>query len=117
MFPSSFERRTLILLAATFGTNAYQLVFFLVRFIALLTGIVTYQPNSKVRFLALPFIAAAYLAIFLAQYRSILITCALATIFIGALVVRRKRGFFIAAAAISGLIVSLLFVDHLCAYQ
>ncbi len=94
--------------SGTFGTNAYQLVFFLLVFIALVIGIVTFEPSSRVRFFALPFIAAAFLAIFLAQYRSLLLTVALSTLFIGFLVFRRTRGFLIAAAAASALVIALV---------
>ena len=97
-------------ISGTFGTNAYQLVFFLLWFVALLAGIVTYEPRSRVRFIAIPFIGLAYLAIFLAQYRTLLLTTALATLFIGVLVIKRSRGFFIAAVAAVGLLASLLFI-------
>lgn len=108
--PTFLKERNPDSVSGTFGTNAYQLVFFLLLFIALVTGIVTFEPRSIIRFAAIPFIGAAYLAIFLAQYRTLLITTALATVFIGALVIRRARGFFIAAAAVAGLIVGMWFI-------
>lgn len=108
--PEFLKSRNPDVVSGTFGTNAYQLIFFLLLFVALIAGIVTFEPRSRVRFLALPFIGAAYLAIFLAQYRSLLITTALATLFIGWLIARRGRGFFIGAAAVAGLVLTLLFV-------
>ena len=108
--PEFLRSRNPDAVSGTFGTNAYQLVFFLLLFVALITGIVTFEPRNPVRLVALPFLAAAYLAIFLAQYRSLIVTTALATLFIGILVLRRRRGFFMAAAAGAGLIVALWFI-------
>jgi hypothetical protein len=97
-------------ISGTFGTNAYQLVFFLLLFVALVVGIVTFEPQNRMRLLALPFIAAAFLAIFLAQYRALLATMALTIVFVGILVGRRQRGIMIAAAATTGFILAFIFI-------
>ena len=106
--PKFIRNRNPDAVSGTFGTNAYQLVFFLLIFVALVVGIVTFEPASRVRFIALPFLAAAFLAAFLAQYRTLLVTFAVTTLFVGYLVSRRQRGLFIAAAAFSLLIIALV---------
>jgi hypothetical protein len=106
--PKFFRTRNPDFITGTFGTNAYQLVFFLLVFVSLVAGIVAYEPHSRVRFFALPFIGAAFLAIFLAQYRSLLATMALTTIYLAALLIRRQRGVAIAAASAAGLLIALV---------
>jgi transcriptional regulator with XRE-family HTH domain len=71
--------------SGTFGENAYQLVFFLLLFGALLAGIFTFEQNRRIA-RAVPFLFVALLGtIFLAQYRSLLITTAATVVLIGVL--------------------------------
>lgn len=108
--PKFVRTRNPDVISGTFGTNAYQLVFFLLLFVALVVGIVTFEPQNRMRLLALPFIAAAFLAIFLAQYRTLLATMALTVVFVGILVGRRQRGIMIAAAATTGFLLAFIFI-------
>jgi hypothetical protein len=108
--PEFLQSRNPDVVSGTFGTNAYQLVFFLILFIALVIGLVTFEPRRWITVFALPFIAAAFLAIFLAQYRSLLLTTGLAMLFIGALVAQKARGLFIGIASAGGLLVTLMFI-------
>jgi transcriptional regulator with XRE-family HTH domain len=73
------------LVSGTFGTNAYQLVFFLLVCGALLAGIFTFEPERRVA-KWVPLLFAAMLAtIFLAQYRALIITTAATLLLIGLL--------------------------------
>jgi hypothetical protein len=108
--PQFLRTRNPDVISGTFGTNAYQLVFFLLVFVALIVGIVAFEPTSRIRFFALPFIASAFVAIFLAQYRTLLVTTVASTVFVGVLVCRRQRGALIGALALVGVLASLIAV-------
>jgi hypothetical protein len=61
-------------ISGTFGENAYQLVFFLLVFIALIAGIFTFENQRRLaRWVPLLFLLAMG-TIFLAQYRALLLT-------------------------------------------
>jgi len=86
------------LISGTFGENAYQLVFFLLTFGALLAGIVTFEPRRIAARLALPLAGGTLLVIFLAQYRALLASTFIAIFVLGMLLARsRGRGMFVAA--------------------
>ena len=88
------------LISGTFGENAYQLVFFLLAFGALLSGIVTFEPRRKAARLAIPLGGATLLVIFLAQYRALLASTFVAIVVLGLLLARsRGRGLLVALAA------------------
>jgi transcriptional regulator with XRE-family HTH domain len=61
-------------ISGTFGTNAYQLVFFLLVLIGLLAGIFTFEPKRLAAKLAPALILLSLGTIFLAQYRALLVT-------------------------------------------
>lgn len=78
--------------SGTFGTNAYQLVFFLLLFTALLAGIFTFEKRRLAARLAMPLFAGVLATILLAQYRALLVTTAVTVLLIGFLLGTRGRG-------------------------
>ena len=80
-------------IAGTFGTNQYQLVFFLLVFVALVAGIATFEPDRMVSRFAPILIVASFATILLAQYRSLLVATLVALVAIGVLLGGRARGF------------------------
>jgi hypothetical protein len=98
-------------ISGTFGENAYQLVFFLLVFGALLAGIFTFERKRPVaRFVPLLFILALG-TIFLAQYRALLLTTfftvILIAVFLGS---ARLRGIAIGAVTAFAFFVTLNYV-------
>jgi hypothetical protein len=69
-------------MSGTFGTNAYQFVFFMVLLIALLAGIYTFERGRTAARIAPLMIAASLLFIVLAQYRALLFTIGLSLLLI-----------------------------------
>jgi hypothetical protein len=67
-------------ISGTFGTNQYQLVFFLFVFVSLLLSIVVYEPSRPIVRVAPLLIVLASVAILLAQYRSLLIVMLIVSI-------------------------------------
>jgi transcriptional regulator with XRE-family HTH domain len=96
--------------SGTFGTNAYQLVFFLLLFTALLAGIYTFEKQRLSARLALPLFAAILGTIFLAQYRALLVTTALTVLFIGFLLGTRGRGIVAVTVVAGSFAVSLSYI-------
>ena len=96
--------------SGTFGTNAYQMVFFLLLFTALLAGIFAFEKHRLAARLALPLFGGCLTAIFLAQYRALLVTTALTVIFIGLLLGARGRGIVAATIVVASFAVSLSYV-------
>lgn len=97
-------------IAGTFGTNAYQLVFFLLLFVTLLAGIYANERQRAVaRFVPL-LIAASLATIVLAQYRGLLVTTGLALL-LSAVILggRRSRGLIAAGIAILAFMGALAF--------
>ena len=90
--------------SGTFGTNAYQLVFFLLVVGALLAGIFTFEPHRRVaKYVPLLFVAILA-TIFLAQYRALILTTVATLVLIGLLLgTVRLRGLVL------GLIVIVTF--------
>lgn len=84
----------------TFGTNAYQLVYFLLVFIALLAGIFSVEPKRAVARIAPMLIVASFAAILLAQYRALLATTVVTIVVVGVMLGRRARGVAIAGIAV-----------------
>lgn len=98
-------------IAGTFGGNAYQLVFFLLVFAALVAGISTFETGRRVgRFAPLLF-GATFLVIFLAQYRALLVATAFTILLIGLMLSSRGKGFLIGAAVIMAFIATLGWVS------
>jgi hypothetical protein len=97
--------------SGTFGENAYQLVFFLIVFAALLAGVRVFErARTSARFA--PFlIAAAAATIFMAQYRALLVTTLAAMLLVGALLATvRGRGIIFGVVLVCVFFVSLSFV-------
>jgi hypothetical protein len=105
------------LISGTFGTNAYQLVFFLLVAGALLAGIFTFEPERPVaRWVPLLFVLILA-TIFLAQYRALILTTAAALVLIGALLgTLRLRGFLIGLAVIGAFALTLSFTARYLPY-
>ena len=99
-------------IVGTFGGNAYQLVFFLLVFAALVAGIFTFETGRPAARFALLLLGATFLVIFLAQYRALLVFTALAVLLIGFMLsVARGRGFVIGAAIVMAAIAALGYVS------
>jgi transcriptional regulator with XRE-family HTH domain len=79
-------------ISGTFGTNAYQLVFFLLVVASLLVGIFTLEPVRQVARFAPFLIFAIFAVILLAQYRAILATTVIVMVVVGVLLGGRARG-------------------------
>jgi hypothetical protein len=97
-------------MSGTFGTNAYQLVFFLLMFTALLAGIFTFEKQRLAARFALPLFGAILAIIFLAQYRALLVTTALTVLFIALLLGTRGRGLVVATVVAASFVFSLSYV-------
>jgi transcriptional regulator with XRE-family HTH domain len=88
--------------SGTFGTNAYQLVFFLLIVVALLIGIATVERTRAIsRFVPL-LVLASFATTLLAQYRSLLVGTAVAALAIGMLLGGRARGIAVVAFCVVG---------------
>ncbi|MCA1726248.1 MAG: hypothetical protein LC722_00900 [Actinobacteria bacterium] len=99
------------LISGTFGENAYQLVYFLLLFGALVSGIIMFEPGRAAARIGPALIGAAFLVIFLAQYRALLVTTALAVVFTGITIgTVRGRGALIAAASLAALFLTFFYV-------
>lgn len=81
--------------SGTFGTNAYQLVFFLLVFTALLAGIYVVEKKRLAARLAPALLGLTLGAILLAQYRALLVTTAVSILLIGILLGSRGRGLLV----------------------
>lgn len=99
-------------IAGTFGGNAYQLVFFLLVFAALVAGIATFEKSRTAALLALPLFVLTFVVIFLAQYRALLLFTALTVLVVGFMLgLARGRGFVIGAVIVIALIGALGYVS------
>jgi DNA-binding XRE family transcriptional regulator len=98
-------------ISGTFGNNAYQLVFFLIMFAALVAGIATFEQDRLTARLAPLLLGGTFLVIFLAQYRALLVTTAVSVIAVALLLgVVRGRGFVAGVFAIVALALALSYV-------
>ena len=98
-------------ISGTFGTNAYQLVFFLLLFVALLVGIATNEPGRGVARFAPLLILASFVTILLAQYRSLLVSMAVAIVVIAILLGRWIRGSVVVAVVVVLFSVTFYYVE------
>jgi len=78
-------------IVGTFGENAYQLVFYLLVFCALVAGIATVEPRRPSARGAPLIFGATFVVIFLAQYRALLVATAVVIVVV-ALMLRRESG-------------------------
>ena len=98
-------------ISGTFGTNAYQLVFFLLVFTALIAGIATLEPGRASARLAPVLFALVMGTILLAQYRALLFTTAVTVVLIGVLLGGRTRGLVTVAAVAASFVFALWYVS------
>jgi hypothetical protein len=97
-------------ITGTFGTNAYQLVFFLLLFITLLAGIYTHERQRPVARFAPLLLTLSLAIIVLAQYRALLVTTGLSLLLTAVLLGgRRSRGLIVAGTAILAFMAALAF--------
>ncbi len=97
-------------ISGTFGTNAYQLVFFLLVVTGLLGGILTLEKNRAVARIA-PLLFVLILAtVFLAQYRALLATTAVTVLLLGLLLGSRARGFVVGTLVVASFVMTLSYV-------
>jgi transcriptional regulator with XRE-family HTH domain len=87
-------------ISGTFGTNAYQLVFFLLVVASLLVGIFTLEPRRRIARLVPVIIPAIFVVILLAQYRALLATTVVTMVAVGVLLGRHARGVLAAVLAV-----------------
>ncbi len=85
--------------SGTFGTNAYQLVYLLLVLVALVVGIATFEPGTKIARFAIPLVAAFFVVMLLAQYRALLVSTVVALFAVAYLLKGRSRGLLAAGAA------------------
>jgi hypothetical protein len=97
-------------ISGTFGTNAYQLVFFLLVFTALLAGISVVEKERLVARFAPVLFVLTLGAIFLAQYRALLVTTAVSVLLIGILLGRRGRGVLVGAFILGSFVIALSYI-------
>jgi DNA-binding XRE family transcriptional regulator/O-antigen ligase len=88
------------LISGTFGTNPYQLVFFLLVVATLLMGILTLEPGRPIAHFVPVIIPAIFVVILLAQYRALLATTVVTMVVGGVLLGRRTRGLIAAVLAV-----------------
>jgi transcriptional regulator with XRE-family HTH domain len=98
-------------IVGTFGGNAYQLVFFLLVFAALVSGIATFESRRRTARFAPLLLGATFLTIFLAQYRALLAATALTVLLVGFMLGRsRGKGFVVGALGVTAFVAGLGYV-------
>lgn len=98
-------------ISGTFGENPYQLVFFLLVVIGLLAGIFTFEKRRLAARVAPALLIAILAVIFLAQYRSLLLTTALTIVLLAFLLsAMGSRGLMIAAVTVASLLGTLAYL-------
>lgn len=88
-------------ISGTFGENAYQLVFFMIVFAALVAGIATFETRRLTARAAPLLVALSFGVIFLAQYRTLLVTTAV-SVAIAGILLSSGRGRGLAVAGMVG---------------
>ncbi len=79
-------------ISGTFGTNAYQLVFFLLVVVTLVVGVATFEPGTQTARIAVPLVGACFIVMLLAQYRALLVSMVVAVLAVAYLVKGTTRG-------------------------
>jgi hypothetical protein len=97
--------------SGTFGTNAYQLVFFLIVITALLAGIRTFERQRLAARFAPAILALVLGTVFLAQYRALLATTVVSILVIGFLLGSRGRGLVTALMIVLAFLVMFSYVS------
>jgi DNA-binding XRE family transcriptional regulator len=98
------------LISGTFGTNAYQLVFFLLVVAALLAGVFALEPMRRISRFAPLLVLAIFGVILLAQYRALLATTVVTMVAVGILLGHRLRGIVAVALAVVAFGVAFSYV-------
>jgi DNA-binding XRE family transcriptional regulator len=99
-------------ISGTFGTNAYQLVFFLLLVAALLAGVFTLEPGRAVARFAPILILAIFVVILLAQYRALLMTTVVTIVVVAVVLGRHARGVLIAVFAVTAFGLAFSYVAY-----
>jgi hypothetical protein len=99
-------------ITGTFGTNAYQLVFFLLVFTGLLAGIFTLEKERIAARVAPLLFVLALGTVFLAQYRTLLVTSAIALIVVATLLGSKGRGLVAGLLVVAAFVGTLSYVAH-----
>src|SRR5205085_46988 len=99
------------LISGTFGTNAYQLVFFLLIVMGVLAGIFACEPGRLAARLAPVLFVLILATVFLAQYRALLVTTAVTALVIAFLLGPHARGIVAAVLIIASLVLTLRYVS------
>ena len=108
--PRSLAEDNPDLVSGTFGTNAYQLVFFLLVAGALLAGIFTFEPQRRVAKWVPVLFAGMLATVFLAQYRALILTTAVTLLLLGLLLGTVKiRGLVLGLGVIAIFVGTLSF--------
>lgn len=97
-------------ISGTFGSNAYQLVFFLLVIATLLAGIFTVEPRRSVARFAPVLLLAIFGTILLAQYRALLATTVITIVVVALMLGRRARGLVIASTSIVAFFAAFSYV-------
>ena len=98
-------------ISGTFGTNPYQLVFFLFVFVSLLVGLAVFEPRRPAARFAPILIVASFVTILLAQYRSLLVGTAVAMIAVAVLIGRWIRGTTVIAVIVIAFAGTFYYVE------
>jgi hypothetical protein len=100
-------------IVGTFGTNPYQLVFFLLIFVALLAGIFNFEPKRPIAQFVPALMVAVVAIILIAQYRALLVTTALTLAgLVSVLGSSRLRGVFLGAVLAAACVVTLNYTSQ-----
>ena len=109
--PLFLANRNPDVISGTFGENPYQLVYFLLVVVGLLAGIFTFEKYRLAARLTPLLLFGILAVIFLAQYRSLLLTTALTVVFLGILLSSlAARGLVVTVLASAALLGTLAYV-------
>jgi transcriptional regulator with XRE-family HTH domain len=101
-------------ISGTFGTNAYQLVFFLLIVGSLLAAIFALEPRRAVARFAPLLILCVFVVVLLAQYRALLATTILVMLLVGVLLRAHARGLLVAVLTVAAFAAAFSYVaSHL----
>jgi DNA-binding XRE family transcriptional regulator len=99
------------LISGTFGTNAYQMVFFLLIVGSLLVGIMALEPRRPIARFVPVIVPAIFVVILLAQYRALLATTVVTMVAVGLLLGRHGRGLIAAVMAVVAFAVVFSYIS------
>jgi DNA-binding XRE family transcriptional regulator len=100
-------------IGGTFGTNPYQLVFFLLIFIALLAGIFNFEQKRPIARFVPALMVAVVAIILIAQYRALLVTTVLTLAGLASVLgPSRLRGVFLGGVLAAAFVVTLNYTSQ-----